>query len=326
MSDASVLTHSQYQSVCDSLPDPTFILTESGRYAAILGGKDKRYYHDGSSLVGKSIADVLTVAKAQWFVQQIKHALASRQMLVVEYELSAHDVRGLPTEGPVEPIWFEGRVTALGQLYGGEKAVVWVASNITASKCMQQLLQQQAMCDELTGLPNRRRLMQVLEQAYADFCNQARSACLVSFDVDRFKAINDGLGHPAGDRALRDLAHAVQPLVAAQDWVCRLGGDEFAILCQGRTMADIAALAQQLLQTGMRVLQPYANGGPAPTLSLGMAHFQPSDSSMEDVMRRADQALYMSKTQGGHRASDSPSLGGLGMPEHEHEREGAPGR
>jgi diguanylate cyclase (GGDEF)-like protein len=305
MSDTSSLTLSQYQSVCDSLPDPTFILTESGRYAALLGGKDKRYYHDGSSLVGKLIGDVLAAAKAQWFVQQIRQALASRQMLVVEYELSAHDVLGLPIEGPAEPIWFEGRITALDQLYGGEKAVVWVASNITASKRMQQLLQQQAMCDELTGLPNRRRLMQVLEQAYADFCTQARPACLMSFDVDRFKTINDGLGHPAGDRALRDLAHAAQQLASTQDWVCRLGGDEFAVLCQDRSLADIAAFAQQLLQTGRHVLQPYATKGPAPALSLGIAHFLPSDRSMEDIMRRADQALYVSKTQGGHQVSSS---------------------
>jgi diguanylate cyclase (GGDEF)-like protein len=305
MPDTSTLTLSQYQSVCDSLPDPTFILTESGRYAALLGGKDKRYYHDGSGLVGKWIADVLTASKAQWFMQQIHHALASKKMLVVEYELSAHDVLGLPTDGPVEPIWFEGRITALEQLYGGEKAVVWVASNITASKRMQQLLQQQAMCDELTGLPNRRRLMQVLEQAYADFCSQNRSACLMSFDVDHFKAINDGLGHPAGDRALRDLARAVQQLAAAQDWVCRLGGDEFAIVCQDRSLADITAFAQQLLQTGRQVLQPYATQGPAPALSLGIAHFLPSDLSMEDIMRRADQALYISKTQGGHQVSSS---------------------
>ncbi|MBQ0132318.1 MAG: GGDEF domain-containing protein, partial [Comamonas sp.] len=102
-------TLSQYESVCDSLPDPTLILTESGRYAAILGGKDKRYYHDGSSLVGKRLGDVLTAGKTQWFLQQIHQALSSQQMLVVEYELSAHDVLGISHEGPVQAIWFEGR-------------------------------------------------------------------------------------------------------------------------------------------------------------------------------------------------------------------------
>ncbi len=99
MPETTLFSASQYESICNSLPDPTFILTASGRYAAILGGKDKRYYHDGSSLVGKYLSDVLSTAKTQWFLQQIHCALTSQQMLVVEYELSAHDVLGLPTEG-----------------------------------------------------------------------------------------------------------------------------------------------------------------------------------------------------------------------------------
>ncbi len=162
-----MFTAFQYQAICDSLPDPTFILTESGRYVAVLGGKDKRYYHDGSSLVGRRIADVLAPAKTAWFEQQIQRALTGQQMLVVEYELSAHDVLGLPTEGPEERIWFEGRISALEQLYDGEKAVLWVASNITASKELQQQLQLHALSDELTGLHNRRRFMQALDAAYA---------------------------------------------------------------------------------------------------------------------------------------------------------------
>lgn len=303
MTDTTFFTASQYEAICASLPDPTFILTETGRYAAILGGKDKRYYHDGSSLVGKYIADVLVASKTDWFLQQIRDTLARQQMLVVEYELSAHDVLGLPTDGPVDAIWFEGRITALDQPYCGERAVVWVASNITASKRLQQQLQQQAMNDELTGLHNRRRFMQVLEEAYAAFQRQATPTWLVSFDVDHFKAINDDLGHPAGDQALRDLAGMVQQAAAAEDLVCRLGGDEFALLCPVRSQAEVTALAQRLLHGGRQVLQPYATGVPAPTLSIGIAHFLAQDRSTEDILRRADQALYLSKTQGGHRMS-----------------------
>lgn len=303
MSEASLLTQSQYESICDSLPDPTFILTESGRYAAILGGKDKRYYHDGSSLVGKWIGDVLTPAKSEWFVAQIRSALASQQMLIAEYELSVHDVLGVPVEGPVEPIWFEGRITALKQTYGGERAVVWVASNITGTKQLQRKLHQQAMSDELTGLHNRRYFIQALSHAYASFKQHGAPACLMYFDVDYFKAINDNLGHPAGDQALRDLSAAVQKTVAADDLFCRLGGDEFALLCQGRSVEEITALAQRLLHSGRQALAPYATIGPAPGLSLGIAHFQTPDVHIQDVMHRADQALYTAKVQGGQQMS-----------------------
>ena len=309
MAASEFFTLAHYQSICESLPDPAFILTETGRYAAILGGKDIRYYHDGSSLVGKQIADVLVPEKAQWFVDQIHEALRSQQMLVVEYELSAYDVLGIPKEGPEEAIWFEGRITALKELYSGERAVVWVASNITANKRLQQLLQQQAMSDELTGLPNRRRLMQVLDKAFAEFRAHGRSACLLSFDVDHFKSINDNLGHPAGDQALRDLARAAQELASASDWVCRLGGDEFAILAPGKSLQEVTVFAKNLLAAGRKALEPFATAGVHPALSLGIAHFDAQDTSMEDIIKRADQALYVSKTRGGHQMSlTEPSL------------------
>lgn len=310
MTDSLSLTHSQYASICESLPDPTFILTESGRYAAILGGKDKRYYHDGSSLLGKRLADVLTPSKTQWFLTQIHNALRSQQMLIAEYELSVHDVLGIPVDGPAEPIWFEGRITPLDQRYEGERAVVWVASNITGTKQLQRQLHQLAMSDELTGLHNRRYFMQALSHAYARFTGQGRSACLMYLDVDYFKAINDNLGHPAGDQALCDLAAAVQAHVTAQDLFCRLSGDEFAILCPDRTLDAMAALAQQLLHSAKQALQPYATVGPAPAVSLGMAHFQTSDADVYAIMQRADQALYSAKTQGGHQFAAQPKAGG----------------
>ena len=301
MSDATLFSASQYQTICASLPDPVFILTLSGRYAAVLGGKDKRYYHDGTSLVGKCLGDVLAPAKAQWFVEQIGHALRSGQMLVVEYQLSVHDVLGIPHEGPAEPIWFEGRISALAERFDGEPAVVWVASNITASKQMQQQLRAQALSDELTGLSNRRGFMLELAQAYEAYLQRGRSACLMSFDVDRFKAINDGLGHPAGDQALRDLARVMQSVVAPEDVLCRLGGDEFAILCRERSIAYLTDLMRRLLEAGGKALKQYTTQGPAPALSLGAAHFNAADTSLEDIMRRADQALYAAKAQQGSR-------------------------
>lgn len=314
MPTSNSFTAAQYEAICESLPDPTFILTASGRYAAILGGKDKRYYHDGSSLVGKYIADVLAPAKTAWFVQQIRDTLASQQMLVVEYELSAHDVLGLPTDGPVEPIWFEGRISALDQPYLGEAAVVWVASNITEGKRLQRLLRHQALTDELTGLHNRRGFMQALEQAFAQFQRDAaKAACLITFDVDHFKTINDVLGHPAGDQALRALAQAVLHTTQATDLACRLGGDEFAILCPNLSLPATAALAQEVLHRGHTSLQPYATSGSQPSLSIGIASLMPGDTSPEDILRRADQALYTSKMQGGHRTSSCEMTASVGL-------------
>ena len=292
----------QYESLCNGLPDLTLVFTESGRYAAVLGGKHQRCSHDSTALVGQFIADVLAPAKALWFLQQIRVALSSQRVLVVEYELGAADLLGVPHGEPAETIWFEGRISALEGLFSGEQAVVWVAGNITANKRLQQQLQEQTLTDELTGLRNRRGFMRELAQAYAAHRQQGLSACLLSFDVDHFRAINEGLGHTAGDQALRDLAAAVSVLLAPEHVFGRLGANEFAVLCGGRSIAEITTLARGLLEVGRQALQLYATTDPAPSLSVGIAHFMPTDSSLEDIMRRADQALYAAKRQAGHRA------------------------
>lgn len=108
-----MITVEQMASVLGALPDPAFILSRTGKYVAVFGGRDTRYYHDGSSLVGRYISELIKPDKANWFLDQIDHALTSRKLLIREYELSNKDVLGLPDEGPPEPIWFEGRVQAL---------------------------------------------------------------------------------------------------------------------------------------------------------------------------------------------------------------------
>ena len=159
----------QLAAILAALPDPAFLLSETGRYVAIYGGKDARYYHDGSGLVGARITDLIHREKADWFMAQIAHALQHDGLLVVEYELSNHDVKGLPDTGPNEPIWFEGRVQALDFQVEQERVVLWVASNITARHALETRLRENSDTDPLTGLFNRRRLVQEMESHYQAF-------------------------------------------------------------------------------------------------------------------------------------------------------------
>src|SRR5690606_25390075 len=108
-----MITVEQMASVLGALPDPAFILSRTGKYVAVFGGRDTRYYHDGSSLVGRYISELIKPDKANWFLDQIDHAVTSRRLLIRECELNNNDVLVLPDEGTPEPIWFEGRVKAL---------------------------------------------------------------------------------------------------------------------------------------------------------------------------------------------------------------------
>lgn len=113
-----------------ALPDPVFILTESGRYAAIIGGADRGLYHQGSCLVDFSLYDVLAPAKADWFLAQIRQTLVENRLRVVEYTLAGEDVSEInPIDGPPGDIHYEGRIQPMASCVDGERAVVWVARN-----------------------------------------------------------------------------------------------------------------------------------------------------------------------------------------------------
>jgi DNA-binding winged helix-turn-helix (wHTH) protein len=128
---SELLSQDQLESLLSVFPDPIFLLTQSGYYAAIYGGTDARYYHDGSGLVGKYLHEVLTPTKTAWFLKEIALALESRSLHIVEYGLAGSDVLGLEDTGPSNTLWFEGRIQALNFPLNGEDAVLWVASNIT---------------------------------------------------------------------------------------------------------------------------------------------------------------------------------------------------
>lgn len=289
------------QAILAALPDPGFILTDSGRYAALYGGTDSRYYHDGSALVGKRMHEVLQPAKADWFLQQVHAALAQRKMRVVEYELGNRDVLGLPDEGPTEPIWFEGRISPLDFRIEGEAAVLWVASNITARKRLEDQLRAQSETDELTGLANRRKLMAEIGAHHQAFVRYGQPTSVIYFDIDHFKSLNDRHGHHAGDAALQAVAQAVRGQLRKTDLAARLGGDEFVVACPHTNAQDAQTFALRLCDSVTAALASYAPGTQVGSISAGVATTESSDSGPDDLLRRADAGLYEAKRKGRDR-------------------------
>lgn len=305
-----MFSHEQLHSILSTLPDPAFILTRSGRYAAIFGGTDVRYYHDGSSLVGLAMSDVLHAEKADWFSEQIAVALDTRALHIVEYTLSGSDVKGLENAGPDHPIWFEGRVQALDFEVDGEQAVVWVASNITEKNAIQMHLREQSETDALTGLFNRRKLLETLQQRYELFLGDHAPTAVLMFDVDNFKHINDAFGHQTGDEVLAEISRTCRVALREIDIAARLGGDEFVILLPGMTLADAEPIANLLR---LRIAQNIQDELKiSASISGGLSEFQLSDNLCEDVLKRTDDALYQSKHNGRNcittRHPETPSL------------------
>jgi diguanylate cyclase (GGDEF)-like protein len=293
MADLSLFSNEQIAALLSALPDPAFILTRSGSYAAVFGGTDSRYYHDGSGLVGKTLDDVLHPEKAAWFQAQVAIALASHGLHVVEYALGRDDVKGIGTDGPEELIWFEGRVQPLGYQVLEEEAVLWVASNITASKKLEALLRMQSETDSLSNLPNRRKLMSSLTEHFELFARYKTPASVLIFDIDHFKSINDGQGHLAGDRTIAATADVCRRELRATDFPARLGGDEFVVLMPHTD-------SEQALPITERLRQRIAEQAGA-TISGGLSEMTAGDLSYEEVLKRADDALYCAKRDGRNR-------------------------
>jgi len=150
-------------------------------------------------------------------------------------------------------------------------------------------LRQHAEIDELTGVMNRRMVLQMLEQAVSAAWQSQQPLSLVLFDVDRFKRINDSQGHQIGDLMLRQLASLLKTALSAAEGLGRYGGDEFVLVLPGRDLSGAQALAEQLNHLVRQQLNL--------TLSLGVTAFAPHDTA-QVMLRRADMALYRAKSQG----------------------------
>ncbi|MGS2743237.1 GGDEF domain-containing protein [Halomonas sp. LS-001] len=291
----------QMAAVLKALPDPAFILSRSGKYVAVFGGSDSRYYHDGTGLVGLYIPELVKPAKANWFLQQIDRALSSRKLLVEEYELSNKDVKGLPDEGPEEPIWFEGRIQALDFLVDDEAVVLWVASNISERHKLETQLRELSDTDQLTGLFNRRKLERDLTLHYESFVRNGTPTSILMFDLDNLKKINDSQGHHVGDEMIMAAANICRSELRKTDTACRFGGDEFVLALFNTEHEKAMQTARRLNQCLRKALSRFSVDDTIVTASIGVTAMIPTDRSYEDTLKRADIALYEAKGLGKDR-------------------------
>ncbi|WP_423596558.1 diguanylate cyclase [Roseateles sp. MS654] len=188
-------------------------------------------------------------------------------------------------------------------VYDGAPSVLSTLVDFTDRKRLELELQRLATTDALTGAANRRCF---LEHADAELARSRRyglEMALVMLDVDHFKRINDTLGHARGDAALCRLVQLCAQIVRKQDLLGRLGGEEFALLLPQTSLDDATRLVERLrdhIEVSGMATQP--GGAPvALTASFGVAALRPEDLRVEELLGRADQALYRAKDGGRNR-------------------------
>lgn len=172
-----------------------------------------------------------------------------------------------------------------------------LVDEITKIKKIEAELRQMAEFDALTGLANRRRFDDRLDDAIARSERSGQGMGLMFMDLDRFKQINDGVGHKAGDQVLQEFAKRISGCVRRTDTVARLAGDEFVVILEPlASPGDAKAVAEKILRAMDRPFE-VDSGSLQVTTSIGVALRGPREIDGEALLRRADQALYAVKAE-----------------------------
>jgi diguanylate cyclase (GGDEF)-like protein len=172
-----------------------------------------------------------------------------------------------------------------------------------------QRLEQLAITDALTGLPNRRRLDEVLDTEWNRALRPKTPLAVAIIDIDHFKLYNDHYGHPAGDRCLHQVAAALAGNVRETDFVARYGGEEFCLVMPDTHIAGAVIAAERVRIAVNELAEPHqASTNGFVTISIGVASVTPTTyDTLEDLIRHADTHLYEAKRGGRNRtASQTP--------------------
>jgi diguanylate cyclase (GGDEF)-like protein/hemerythrin-like metal-binding protein len=161
-----------------------------------------------------------------------------------------------------------------------------------------QQLQEIALTDVLTGLPNRRHAMHCLELAWKESVRESTPLACMMIDADGFKQVNDNYGHDAGDEVLRQLSRNLRYVVRNDDIVCRLGGDEFLVICPRTPLEGARLIAEKLCREVANMRVRAGSGEWRGSISIGVAVRKEAMDTFEALIKAADEGVYSAKKNG----------------------------
>ena len=171
-----------------------------------------------------------------------------------------------------------------------------------ANMRLREDLRQQAIRDPLTGLYNRRHMMEFLEQKIYRSENQHDELSIMMIDLDHFKRFNDTFGHDAGDYVLKQVAMELKQATRETDLVCRYGGEELCIVCPDTDLSEAAEIGQRLVvRIAGQGMQFNGQSLGNVTISMGVASRNNPEVGLDMLIKEADNALYIAKEQGRNR-------------------------
>ncbi|WP_404466370.1 diguanylate cyclase domain-containing protein [Planococcus rifietoensis] len=248
---------------------------------------------ESSELTGMNIQ---SIGQAIMSGQQLAHL----QSVLKKGEIWRGQVRSLKKNG--QPFWVDATIIPLFDVEGRIYQMLSILFDITDRKEMEEQLHHMAYHDPLTNLPNRRMMVKHFREMEAKSNRTGDQVAVLYIDGDNFKEINDLHGHEIGDEFIHQFARALERSIRKYDVAARIGGDEFLILLPGisavnsrKQIENIISRIQQTLKDGWAI-----NGRQfSPTCSIGSALYPEDGSEFEELIQKADHALYEAKKKGG---------------------------
>ena len=277
---------SQMRHLVESAPLPLLIARASDQQVLYANERAlEQFGLDFDAMRTRSLADFHADAAIR---QQLGEAV-SRHGRVRDFEVPLRDSHG-------REFWV--LVSAQPMRYAGAASLLVAIADIDDRKRMQDDMRRKAMHDQLTGLPNRAMFMEALERAVAKAKRRATRFSVLFIDLDRFKEVNDTMGHHAGDELLKSVSERLQAAVRQSDLVARLGGDEFVVLVEEhRGPEEVMVVAQKVMTMLVRPVlidwrEVQVSG------SIGIASFPEDGADLDTLVRHADKAMYQAKERG----------------------------
>jgi diguanylate cyclase (GGDEF)-like protein len=289
------ISEAKNRAILSAIPDLILRINKEGTILECKESKETRFFMDPQEFILKKLTEQLPGDAAVTAMHFVEQALQRGDTQFFEFQLEKDNTT----------YYYEARIVV-----SGEKEVIAIVRDICERKRFEQQIIQLAYYDSLTGLPNRLLFRNRLEQSIATAQRYGTKMVIMFLDLDRFKNINDTLGHTIGDMLLKSVAERLLKSVRKVDCVARsvtdeinetvarMGGDEFTIvLTNVNNIQDVSKIAQRILNT---ISRPYMLGTHEVyvTCSIGIT-ICPSDSEdIDNLLKYADTAMYQAKDKG----------------------------